>query len=125
MRPFEDELQQQLTRLGTLQDQVDVLSEQIDGIKESIKTWMALNELEDYSVRDTNQVPWKIKISKYNRSSVDTDKLINLISEEDYNYVTKRSTIVKFTVSRPSTRKSKKSANTSSNGVPQAPIQNT
>lgn len=125
MKPFEDELKQQLSVLGSLVDQQDALKAQIDDIRARIQQWMVLNELQTYVVRDNLNIEWKLTISTYNKSTLDEEKLTAALG--NLAMFKNQSTVNKFTCSRVKDR-SKKSSKTSNakkdpSGIPMAPTQ--
>ena len=126
MKPFEDELKQQLSVLGTLVDQQDALKVQIDDIRERVQQWMILNELQSYTVKDNYGFDWKINQSSYLKNSLDEEKLTAALGNlAPYK---SQSTVNKFTCARVK-EKAKKSTKTpkiskDQSGVPNAPTHN-
>lgn len=99
---YENDLITSLTKLFEIKSELKKLEKAEEKIKDRIRKWMVLNELEKYNVADFEGHKWSIgKYSTNRQSIIDLKLLKSLVGDSQYPLVIKESTSEYYKISSP------------------------
>ena len=99
---YEDDLKSSLNKLFEIKLEMKTLKQKEDKIKDQVKKWMVLNELDKFNVEDANNHKWSIgKYTNRRQTIIDLKLLKSLISESEYPLVIKETESEYYKISSP------------------------
>lgn len=81
---YENELKMTLSKFGTILDKIDVLEMQKDEIRDGIRKFIEMNNIDEVDIRDTHNQLWRLGISLRSRKSVNCDLLKEYLTKKEY-----------------------------------------
>jgi len=82
MLDYENDLRKTLAKMKVVVDGLDKLKLEKEEMREAIKKFLKIHDLDEYEIKDTEKQLWRLTITQSERRSVDYDELEKLLSEE-------------------------------------------
>jgi len=82
MLDYENDLKSALTKLKTIMTKLDELQLEKDEIRDAVKKFLKMHELDEYETKDTKGQLWRLGITQSERRSINYDELEKLLTEE-------------------------------------------
>lgn len=80
---YYDQFVNALTKYSEIIDKIDKLTSEKEKIRNQIKEWLRINELEEYKGLDLNEQLWKIETQKRKSKSINDWNILYKLLEEN------------------------------------------
>jgi len=87
MLEYESDLKSTLADLKIVMDELDKLKMQKDEIRDAVRKFLKMHELDEFETKDTDGQLWRLGITNSERRSVNYDALGEMLTEEQLDEV--------------------------------------